>query len=574
MTARMLWQLGHAARTSPSFSIPPAIELLPEPEYHCMNASLLRVPILRNELTPRRMYKAPWNNCPNENITIPETIRANPHINRNDEPNHGPGEPFDLRDNAAATPTGMVNRQITIEPITGNVTPYWRNDIVSNSISIVITEMKTTIFLSSLSILNALSVPPCMRRTHESHGLAVHVSRDTGVTIASRCLEGRRILLAVTGGIAAVESVKLAREIRRHGADVSPMMSTDATRVISPLALSWGSGVDVITKWEPSMSQLGSFDAILVAPATRNTIAKHIHGIMDSPIMMALAASRGNNTPILFVPSMHKDLFDDPVTEELLSAVADSGASVIVDEQSEGRRKQPDPVSIVAELCHMCNSSLPARRKVAITLGANRAPIDSVRAIQNASSGRTGWAIAEHLHRMGHSVVCIAGKTSVRPTFKMPDVRVDGTPQGMLTIARDVASGDPKPDVWIHAAAVLDYFQEPIKGKRPSGSGNWTLELIEGPKHISELSELTTGSFRIGFKLEVNSSEEDLVNRSLEQISRYGIDAVVANNLDDLSSDKKPRCRIVMPDGNFIVIEDEMSMCDSIESLVSQHKLE
>ena len=72
--------------------------------------------------------------------------------------------------------------------------------------------------------------------------------------MASRCLEGKRILLAVTGGIAAVESVKLARELRRHGASVSPMMSKDATRVISPLALSWGSGVDVMTNWEPSMS--------------------------------------------------------------------------------------------------------------------------------------------------------------------------------------------------------------------------------------------------------------------------------------------------------------------------------
>ena len=144
------------------------------------------------------------------------------------------------------------------------------------------------------------------------------------------------------------------------------------------------------------------------------------------------------------------------------------------DDEEEGRRKQPDPVSIVAELCHICNSSLPARRVVAITLGANRAPIDSVRAIQNASSGRTGWAIAEHLHRMGHTVICIAGKTSVRPSFTMPDVRVDGTPQGMLSIAKDVASSEPRPEVWIHAAAVLDYFQKPIKGMRKSGDGGWT----------------------------------------------------------------------------------------------------
>ena len=127
-------------------------------------------------------------------------------------------------------------------------------------------------------------------------------------------------------------------------------------------------------------------------------------------------------------------------------SVMDSGAHIFVDEEEEGRRKQPDPVSIVAELCHICNSSLPSRRVVAITLGANRAPIDSVRAIQNASSGRTGWAIAEHLHRMGHTVICIAGKTSVRSSFTMPNVQFDGTPQGMLSIAKSVASGKPRPE--------------------------------------------------------------------------------------------------------------------------------
>ncbi len=470
-------------------------------------------------------------------------------------------------------PIGIDNREIAIELIIVIDTPYCSNETARSRISIVITEMKITKFLSSLSTVSTFLCIPRRRRTHESHGYATHVSRDTGVTIASRCLDGRRILLAVTGGIAAVESVKLARELRRHGAIVQPMMSNDATRVISPLALSWGSGVDVMTNWEPSMSQLDGFDAILVAPATRNTIAKHIHGIMDSPIMMALAASRGNNTPILFVPSMHNDLFDDPVTDDLLSSIMDSGAHIFVDEEEEGRRKQPDPVSIVAELCHICNSSLPARRVVAITLGANRAPIDSVRAIQNASSGRTGWAIAEHLHRMGHTVICIAGKTSVRPSFTMPDVRVDGTPQGMLSIAKDVASSEPRPEVWIHAAAVLDYFQKPIQGKRPSGDGDWTLVLNEGPKHISELSGLTEGSFRIGFKLEVKSSQDDLVNRSLEQISRYGMDAVVANDLADLASDKGPRCRIVLPDGSFSIIDDQMSMCESIESLVSLHEL-
>ena len=104
------------------------------------------------------------------------------------------------------------------------------------------------------------------------------MSEDTGVTKKGSSLEGKRVILAVSGGIAASESIKLARELRRHGAYVYPIMSKSAEQVISPLALSWGSGDQVITEWDPEMSQLGDFDGLILAPATRNSIAKFTHG--------------------------------------------------------------------------------------------------------------------------------------------------------------------------------------------------------------------------------------------------------------------------------------------------------
>ena len=116
------------------------------------------------------------------------------------------------------------------------------------------------------------------------------MSEDTGVTVRGTSLEGKRVILAVSGGIAATESIKVARELRRHGAEIFPMMSRSAEKVISPLALSWGSGEQVITDWDPEMSQLGSFDGLIMAPATRNSISKFIHGLLDSPMMMALSA--------------------------------------------------------------------------------------------------------------------------------------------------------------------------------------------------------------------------------------------------------------------------------------------
>ena len=240
----------------------------------------------------------------------------------------------------------------------------------------------------------------------------------------------------------------------------------------------------------------------------------------------------------------------------------------IVDEISEGRRKQPDHVLIAARLCHCINKHLPNRKKVAITLGANRAPIDSVRAIQNASSGATGWRLAEHLYRMGHEIVCIAGVTSSDPHFALPKVIRAGAPSSMLSACLEVASSDIKPDAWIHAAAVLDYYTEPISGKKPSGESDWNLQLAPGPKHIEEIAHLTEGSVRIGFKLEVDVSVDELLSRAKAQIDRLGTDAVVANLKDEVHDPNSPRGRIVMPDGRILEMEDDAELSRTIESLL------
>ena len=373
--------------------------------------------------------------------------------------------------------------------------------------------------------------------------------------------------MAITGGIAAVESVRLARELRRHQADLTVIMTEEATKIITPLAVSWGSDTIVHQGWSSEMSQLDDFDVTLIAPATRNTISKHIHGIMDSPVMMALSASRGRKSKLCFVPSMHTDLFDDPVTSELIEALHNEGSHVIINKLDEGKLKQPDPVSIVAEVCHITNRT-QSSKSIAITMGANRAPIDAVRAIQNASSGRTGWIIAEYLHRMGHNVICIAGKTSANPSFSLPKVFRDGTPDGMLDLCKELANKS-QPDVWIHAAAVLDYFTEAEHGKKPSGQDNWELNLNPGKKHIEELASLVGGSIRIGFKLESNVEVDTLIQKAEEQIKRYGVNAVVANLMEEMNDPRKLRARIVHDDGRIVEIEDDFSLVRAIEGIIS-----
>jgi phosphopantothenoylcysteine decarboxylase / phosphopantothenate---cysteine ligase len=409
-----------------------------------------------------------------------------------------------------------------------------------------------------------------MRRTHECSPSARCVVKDTGVVIRGSSLEGKKILFLVSGGIAAVESVRLSRQLRRHKAELTIMMSKEAEKIISPLALSWASGEKILTDWNPEMQQLESYDSVLVAPATRNTISKHIHGIMDSPMMMALSAARGNGTPIVFVPSMHQDLFDDPVTGDLLEKISNEGNYCIIDSEKEGRRKQPSPAEIVAKLANISNSYLPNRKKIAITLGATRAPIDSVRAIQNASSGKTGWAIAEYLFMKGHDVHCIAGKTSASPSFELPNIIRAGSPEEMLLQSIDIANAESKPNVWIHAAAVLDYSMNAEVGKRPSGQESWNIELKPTSKHISELSEHVGECIRIGFKLETNVSEEQLIKKSLNQISKYGVDAVVANLLEQIGASESPRARLVYSDGSFQVLDNESDLCEELEKFISR----
>ena len=389
------------------------------------------------------------------------------------------------------------------------------------------------------------------------------MTRDVDVDIHSNALAGKNIAMGVTGGIAATETIRICRELRRHGATVSVIMTTAATKVITPLAVEWASQGQVICDWEAEMSQLDSFDAILVTPASRNFISRYVNGLMDHPLLMTCSAARARNTPIIIVPSMHKDLFDDPVTQDLLDNVRD--ASIILGPFEEGRYKQPDPVQIVAELCHHLHAN-DSSLHIAITLGANRAPIDSVRAIQNASSGHTGWCIAEYLHRFGHNVTVIAGKTSADPSFTLPTVIRAGSPDEMLEKCMIVA--ESLPDGWIHAAAVLDYYTAPLDGKKASGNDNWKLELQPGPKHIRELSKHVGDARRIGFKLETNVSIEQLRHRAEEQIATYGVDATVANIMEQMHNPDTPRAYFVTENG-MTELQDMNDMCESILDLLT-----
>ena len=393
--------------------------------------------------------------------------------------------------------------------------------------------------------------------------------RDADVQLHSTALSGTRVLLGVSGGIAAVESVKVARELRRHAAKVTVVLTHSAQKIISPLALSWASDSEVIADWEADMRQLDEVDAVLVCPTTRHHMASMVQGLMDTPLLMGLSAARGRGIPVMLVPSMHENLAADPVTSELESALTGHGIVLHWGPKDENKSKQDDAVSIVAAFCHMVNTRQPDRRSVVITLGATRSAIDDVRFIQNTSTGKTGWMVGENLHRHGHDVTVVAGATSTTSTFPMPLVIRAEDPDRMLLELKALSNDEI--DAWVHCAAVLDYVvDEPLEGKYGSGQGELALTLKQGEKHIEELAKACEGSVRIGFKLEVGIKLKDLINRALAQIHRAGMSAVVANRLEDLNAPDKARAHLVDSSGEHWALVDEAAIATAVLSLVER----
>ena len=131
------------------------------------------------------------------------------------------------------------------------------------------------------------------------------------------------------------------------------MMTHSAQKIITPLAVEWATQTNVITDWESDLSALDEVDGILISPATRDLLASYLHGLQHGPILMSLSAARSRECPVMMVPSMHADLADDPVTNDLVEEVQKLGIKVHWGEEQEGKRKTPGQVEIVARLAHL-----------------------------------------------------------------------------------------------------------------------------------------------------------------------------------------------------------------------------
>jgi phosphopantothenoylcysteine decarboxylase / phosphopantothenate---cysteine ligase len=349
-------------------------------------------------------------------------------------------------------------------------------------------------------------------------------------------IKGKRIVIGVTGGIAAYKAAELVRLIVKEGASVRVAMTSNATKFIAPLTFEALSGNRVVwDMFDPSTDYIGHIswgqetDLMIIAPATANFIAKMAHGIADDFLSSVALASTAR---MLVCPAMNTQMYINPATQENLRLLSERGVTVMKPGEGElachtegpGRLPQPEEITRLARQL-LTGQDLSGIRML-VTAGPTQEPVDPVRYITNRSSGKMGYAIAEAAAMRGAAVTLISGPTSlVRPDcLEFHQVR---TAEEMR---QAVLSCSGRSDVIIKAAAVSDYRpSETAPQKIKKDQGSLTLNLIKNTDILAELGEAKKNShfILVGFAAET----EKLMSNAAEKLHKKNLDIIVANDV-------------------------------------------
>ena len=348
-------------------------------------------------------------------------------------------------------------------------------------------------------------------------------------------LEGKKILLGVTGGIAAYKSVYLLRCLRIEGAEVKVVMTESACEFVAPLtfeALSenavhirmFAGGAEKATVSPIEHIDLARWpDLAVVAPATAHTIAKFAGAAADDLLSTIICAYDG---PVVLAPAMNDVMWRNPATQANLRKLASRGFRVVPPEkgalacgyESEGRMAEPDDITGFVKT--VIGSDF-AGLNVLVSAGGTEEDLDPVRVISNRSSGRMGFALAEAARNRGARVTVVAARVSVPPPVGVRLIRVRTSSEMSLVLHREF----PENDVLIMAAAVSDFRpSSPLAQKQKDTS--WSLELTRTEDILESLGEIKGGRFIIGFAVET----ENLDRNAQRKLAEKKCDLMVANN--------------------------------------------
>ncbi|MDP7645221.1 MAG: phosphopantothenoylcysteine decarboxylase [Anaerolineales bacterium] len=356
--------------------------------------------------------------------------------------------------------------------------------------------------------------------------------QDREVPLDGSHLEGKRVALLLTGGIAAIKAPLIVRALRRQSASVVVFASDEAMRYTTLDALEWSSNNPVITRLTAAaehISDSAPFDAYLLAPATYNTINKIARGIADNQVTTTLAVAIGRMerglSQLLLAPTMHGYLHNSLLTASLRK-LAGIGVRIIPPHEDYGKHKIPSEERLVAEVCRATNASPLKALPILVTGGPAPTPIDSVRQIGNRFSGQLGIEIATELHLRGADALLIHGSGSAQPHDWLPHNRVSSYDEYRAAVMQALQA---KPfTAGVFSAAVVDFSPESaLPGKTPSNDAI-SLRLVPTEKIIAAVSASFPELYMVTFKYQEDISHQELIEISRERV-QAGYPLVVAN---------------------------------------------
>jgi phosphopantothenoylcysteine decarboxylase/phosphopantothenate--cysteine ligase len=358
--------------------------------------------------------------------------------------------------------------------------------------------------------------------------------------IKSNMLSNKRIVLCVTGSIASVETVKLARELIRHGAEVFPVMTPSATKIIHPDALWFATGnvpVVELTGDTEHVSFCGKIndpvDLLLISPSTANTISKIAHGIDDTAVTTFATTAIGSGVPIIIVPAMHLSMYDHKIVQDNIEICKKLKINFIGPKIIKNKAKIAEIDEIVANIIKIIGKRDLNGERCLIIGGPTIEPIDDVRVITNRSSGITAVELAKNAFFRGADVELWFGSAKEPSPVYITTLNFDSINDIISLLEnRDIKAFD----IIVLCAALSDYLPMKVKGKISSEKEKIEIQLFKAPKIISRLRSLAPSSKIVGFKLEY---KKEKINKScFELLKKNNLDFVIGNTVQSIESDK------------------------------------